>query len=194
MDQRTQNRNAIIFWILIFAITFLITYRAASQTKEIEHYVSFSTGVDIRNAIVGSGQTNHKPALDLLYQFSMVSKKTEINIGYERFQKIGFEKLTFGLGYHFPLYGYAFGKEINTEIIPSLEPTLIGRWGDQWGTTSSHLTIGANLAFRVNLSKNIAVEFSSNFLPRSDLSARYPELYSKAPVIVSNYLKLVCKI
>jgi len=189
----TRKANQTLIVIVIFVIA-LICGIANAQTKEQEHYLAFSAGLDIKNATIGSKATGDKAALDMLYQFAIVSKGIEVNLGYERFNAISFEKFTFGVGYHFPLYGRIGNKVIKTVLIPSIEPTLIGRWGDEWECRSSHLSIGGNLALRWNLSDKTAVELLSNFLPRTDLYARYPEMHSSVPIVPSYYLKLIYKI
>ena len=183
------NQSSIIIFIILFS-----AFTTYSQHKDQEHYIYFSGALDFRNAISGSQPTNNKPALDLLYQFGMVGQNIEVNIGYEQFKAICFEKYTIGVGYHFPLYGRIGNTIIKTVLIPSIEPTLIGRWGDEWQTTSSHLSIGGNLSLRWHLSDKIGLELLSNFLPRTDLYARYPEIHSSVPVIMSNYLKIIYKI
>lgn len=172
----------------------LLATTALAQPKEYEHYIAFSAAVDIRNATSGSSLTNDKPALDLLYQFAMVGQNFEVNIGYESFNAICFEKYTVGVGYHFTLYGYVFDKEIKTILIPSIEPTIIGRWGGEWQCKSSHLSVGGNIALRWHLSDKTAVELLCNALPRTDLSSRYPEVNSTAPIIISNYVKIIYKL
>jgi len=194
MTNQNQNRNHVIFWISIIIVTLLVTFKSHSQPKDQEHYLAFSTGLDIKNAIIGSKATGDKPALDLLCQFAMVSQNIEVNIGYERFNAICFDKFTFGVGYHFPLYGRIGNKVIKTVLIPSIEPTLIGRWGDEWECRSSHLSISGNLALRWHLSDKTALEFLSNFLPRTDLYSRYPEIHSSVPIVPSYYLKIIYKI
>jgi hypothetical protein len=164
-----------------------------SQSKNEEHYYYFSTAVDIRNAIVGSDPTNNKPALDVLYQAAIVGHNVEVNIGYESFNRISFDKYTVGVGYHFPLYGYIFGKEIKTVLIPSTEFSLIGRWGKDWQGVSSHFTLGGNLGLRWHLSDKIAGELLTNALPRIDLKAKYPKLHDNIPIVYSIYVKLVYK-
>lgn len=164
------------------------------QKDEKETYIAFSTGVDIRNAIVGSKATGNKPALDVLYQFAMVGQNIEVTINYERFNTIHFDKFSFGVGYHFPLYARIGNSTVKTILVPSVEPlTLINRWGGGW-SSNSHLALGAvNLAFRWNLSDKIAIEWLNNALPRTDLSARYPQLNTSAPIVVSSYAKVLYK-
>lgn len=178
----------------LFLVAMLSFFATNAQPKETENYLAFSTGFDVRNSIVGSPATGNKPELDLIYQFEMISQNIDVNIGYERFNSIGFQKYTIGVGYHFPLYGRIGNKVIKTVLIPSIEPTIIDRWGNEWQTTSSHLTIGANIGLRWHLSDKTAVELQTNFLPRTDLKARYPELHNSVPIVTSCYLKFIYKI
>jgi len=195
MTANNPNKKEILFLILLLIISFLMVCNGYGQSKDREHYIGFSAAFDIRNGLAGSKPTDNKPALDVFYQAIIAAPcGVEINIGYETFKTIHFEKYTMGVGYHFPLYGRIGNRVIKTTLIPSIEPTLIGRWGSEWQTTSSHLSIGGNLALRWNINDKIAVELLSNFLPRTDLKARYPELHSKVPVINSNYLKIIYKI
>jgi len=149
--------------------------------------VYFSTGIDVRNAITGSKPTNNKSAIDAIIQFGMIDTNTEVTIGYERFSTIQFDKFCFGVGHHFNL-----NKEI--ALIPGIEPTLIGRWGENWQTTSSHLSIAGNLALRYKLSYHFSLELQMNALPRTDLKARYPEIHKTVPVICSNYFKILYRL
>ena len=165
-----------------------------SQAKDQEHYKYFATAIDIRNAAIGSAPTNNKPALDLIYQAGIVSHNFEINISYESFNRIHFDKYAIGVGYHFPLYGYVLGKQVKTVLIPSIEPAMIGRWGTEWQTTSCHLTISGALSLRWFLTDHLGVELLHTITPRVDLYARYPELHSKIPMIQSNYLKVIYRI
>ncbi|SHN64343.1 hypothetical protein SAMN05444395_103106 [Flavobacterium fryxellicola] len=170
-----------------------------------DDYISFSSGFDLKNSTLGSAPTDDKAALDLLLQFSMVSRDVEINIGYETFPRLDFDKYTIGVGYHTHLYGNLFRKTIHTVFIPSIEPTLINRH-DDWGggigynQESSHLSLSLNFALRWNLSDSIAVEYSFNALPRTDLKAMYGKdmnitngkaSVSGVPIIGSNFIKFV---
>jgi hypothetical protein len=161
-----------------------------SQKKDKENYISFSTGLDVKNLIVGSKPTNNEPALNLFYQLSLVSNNVELNIGYENFNRIKFDKYTIGVGYHFPLHGNVFNKKTKIVMVISIEPSIINRWGDNWGTVSSHLTIGGNIGFRMLITDEVGVEFLVNALPRTDLSSRYPETNPTIPIIYSNFIKV----
>ena len=166
----------------------LFSIAASSQN------VYVSAGLDIKNATIGSDSTNNEPKIDALFQFGMIGGKTEVAVGYERFNSICFDKMFFSVGHHFPLYGNIFRKEIKTILIPSIEPSLIGRWGSEWETKSGHLTIGASLALRYEISYRISAEFQTNALPRVDLFARYPEAHSGMPFIFSNYFKILYRL
>ena len=189
----------------LFLLLVLFVSIGYSQSKEKDGYIAFSGAFDVRNAIIGSTPTQNKPELDVLFQFAMVGNNLEVNVGYERFNAIDFEKYTIGVGYHFPLYGYVFGQPIKTTFIPSIEPTLIGRWGT-WGgglgdtQVSSHLSLGGNLAFRWDITDNFAFEYLFNALPRTDLSTMYGEnmditrdraSIAGVPIIGSNYFKFI---
>lgn len=187
-----------LFLLLVSAIAF------AQSDKE--NYLSFSGALDARNLVSGSEPTDNKSGLNYLLQFAMVSRNFEINVGYERFSMIQFSKNTIGFGYHIPLHARIGSMNIKTTIIPSIEPTLINRWGN-WGggisseQKSSHLSVGANLAYRIHISDSIAVEYMFNALPRVDINAMYGNANWKErkslngiPVVGSNYIKLVYKI
>lgn len=144
-------------------------------------------GFDVKNAIFGSKPTNNKPALDVVIEFGMIGGKTEIVVGYEEFKDINFDKFSFGVGHRF---------RINDKfiLIPSIEPSLIGRWGLSWQTISSHLTLGASVALRYKLSNSFSLELQSNVLPRTDLMARYPDINQNSQIIISNYLKIIYRL
>ena len=164
-------------------ILLLVTALTFAQNDK-ENYLSFSGALDARNLISGSNPTNNESALNYLLQFAMVSKNFEVNVGYERFSMIQYSKNTIGFGYHIPLHTRIGNLNIKSTIIPSIEPTLINRWG-KWGggisyeQKSSHLTVGANLAYRIHISDSIAIEYLFNALPRVDLSAMYGSASTK---------------
>lgn len=172
---------------VIMAILLLLSTSIYSQ-------VYVSAGIDVRNAVIGSDPTNNKPAFDGIFQFGMIGGNTEVSIGYERFNKICFDKMFFSIGHQFPLYAYVSGKEIKTLLITSVEPTLIGRWGEVWQTKSSHLSVGVSIGLRYQLNDKFDIELNVNALPRTDLSTRYPEVNKEIPVIISNYFKVIYRL
>lgn len=176
-----------------FTLLLLSVIAFAQPRKPQEHYYYFSAAIDVRNATVGSAPTNNKPQLDALYQLGIVSQNIEVNIGYENFNAISFSKYSVGVGYHFPLYSYPFGHEIKTVLVPSIEPTIINRWGNEWECNSSHLSIGANIGFRWHITDYFAGELLYNALPRIDLKARYPKLHQDIPIVNSIYAKIIYK-
>lgn len=183
-------------------ILLLLTTLSYSQEKD--GYTAFSAGFDVKNTLSGSQATNNKPALDGLYQFSMVGFDGEGVISYERFEKIGFSKWFFGGGYHFPLYCYTRGgKEIRTVLVPTLGIALINRF-DKAYNPQSHLTIEGNLALRWHLLNNLAFETQLSLLPRvdlkyrneksstpDDLSKKYLITIDGLPIVPSVYVKFV---
>ncbi len=176
----------------------LLLLLSCSVYAQKDNYISFSAAIDIKNGLVGSKPTNCEPKLDVIYQFSLVDRNVEVNVSYELFNAIGFNKYSAGVGYHFKLYGYVFKNEIKTTIIPSIEPTLIGRWktklNNDWYDSSSHMTLGANLEIKWDLNEKLSLGIQCNALPRVDLSSRYRDVYDKAPVIFSNYFKISYKL
>jgi len=159
----------------------LILFTSLIFAQEKEHYIAVLGGLDVKNTAVIS-------------KFLMVGKNVEVNIVYERFNSISFSKFGFGIGYQIPLYAYFGMTEIKTVFIPSVEPCLIDRWGSEWQTSSSHLSIGVNGSFRWFLTEHLGTEILINALPRTDLKARYPEINSSVPVTVTGYLCLIYKI
>lgn len=177
-----------------FTLLLLLTTIAFSQPrKPQEHYYYFSAALDVRNATFGSAPTNYNPEIDALYQMGIVSQNIEVNIGYENFNAISFSKYSVGVGYHFQLYAYPFGHEIKTVLVPSLEPTIINRWGTEWECSSSHLSIGANIGLRWHFTDYLGVELLYNALPRVDLKARYPTANPTIPIVNSIYTKIIYK-
>lgn len=174
----------------------LLLLTTLSYAQEKDGYITFSAGFDVKNTLSGSQATNNKPALDGLYQFSMVGSNIEGVISYEHFQKIGFSKFSFGGGYHFQLYYYTRGgKEIRTVFIPTVGVALINRF-DKAYNPQSHLTIENNLALRWYLLNNFAFETQLNLLPRVDLKyrnekSRTPDDLSKKYLIVIDGLPIV---
>ncbi|MGL5112300.1 MAG: hypothetical protein ACRC6O_06650 [Flavobacterium sp.] len=184
----------------------LLAYACSFGQSDKENYISFSGALDARNLVSGSEPTNNKSGFNYLLQFAMVSRNFEVNVGYERFSMIQFSKYTIGFGYHIPLYARIGNMQLKSCIIPSVEPTLINRWGN-WGggiafdQKSSHLSVGGNLAYRIHISDSLAVEYLFNVLPRVDINAMYGNSNWKErrstsgiPIVGSNYFKLVYKL
>lgn len=189
----------------ITALLLFITASSFAQQDK-DNYIAFTAGFDVRNAIVGSTPTADEPALNYQLQFAMVSNNIEVNLGYEAFPRIDYDRYHIGVGYHFHLYGYALGKALHTTFIPTLEPSLIGRHGT-WGgglsynQTSSHLSVGLSLAFRWNINDNLSFGYRFNALPRTDLSAMYGEMSTRdrasiagIGIVGSNFLDLTYRL
>ena len=146
--------------------------------------LQFSIGIDAKNAIVGSDATGNNKELNYLFEFAMVSRKgIEVTIGYESFKAIKFDKYSVQVGYQFnPL------KRV--KIIPSLSYNIIGRYGEQWGSASSHLAVGANVGLRYNLSDTFDIELMGQGLQRVDLNTKYGGTNNN----FSGFVKLIYKI
>lgn len=174
---------------LIIALLFSIYSYSQEERFLANTYVS--AAFDIRNGIVGSDPTNNKAKVDGLYQFGMIGNNVEVTVGYENFNAIKFDRYFITAGYQFPLYAYIGGKEIKTTLITSYVASLIGRWGEEWGSTSSHLSlIGLNTALRYEISSRFAADVLVEAIPRVDLHTRYPEVHDNVPIKISVYLKI----
>lgn len=189
---------------LIILALMLVKCHLYSQTKK-DNYISFSGGLDLKNAIIGNDQTNNKSAIDYYLQFSIVYRNIETSVGYESFTKIQFERYFIGIGYHFPLYLSAWQKKFKTTFIPSIEPSLVNRWGTRpeglsFNESSSNFSIGGNLAFKWDINDEFAVEYSFNALPRTNLKAKHGDLSVKNHlndgdgIIGSSFVKFIWKV
>lgn len=185
--------------ILIVLLGFTIFSGYSQQQKDT--YVSFTSGLTVKNEVIGSPPTNNEPSINYQFRFGMVGNNVELSIGYEAFPRLDFDKYTIGVGYHFHLYGNALRLPIHTVFIPSIEPSLIGRHGT-WGgglsynQVSSHLSLGLNLTFRWHITDTTAFEYSFNAIPRTDLSAMYGEKSTRdrasiagVAIVGNNFLK-----
>lgn len=190
--------------IVLILVLILVTCNSNSQTEK-DNYISFSGGLDVRNAIIGTDPTNNKSAIDYFLQFSIVHRNIETSVGYENFTKIRFDRYFIGIGYHFPLYLSAWQKNIKTTFIPSIEPSLVNRWGTwqeglNFKEPSSYFSVGGNLAFRWDINDEFAFEYSFNALPRTDLKTKYGDLSLKNNlsdgdgIVGSSFVKFIWKI
>ncbi|MGL2986722.1 hypothetical protein ACSVH5_03920 [Flavobacterium sp. RSSA_27] len=188
-----------------FLFILLITSISYAQRTN-ERFFSFSLAFDVENLIVGSKPTNFESAFNYFIQASRVSRNFEINLGYERFNRINFSKNTIGFGYHIPFSFDIGNKEINSRIILSTQPTLINRWSTWGGGLSenyrkSYFSVGVSFAYRLDISKSFALEYMFNALPREDIYHVYGNSGWKGrasingiPVVGSNFFKMVYKL
>lgn len=62
--------------IALFSMTLMF-----AQQKDKEHYIAFSAAIDMRNISTGSDASYNNPALDIIFQASIISAvNVEINI------------------------------------------------------------------------------------------------------------------
>jgi len=164
-------------------LALLLTNLASAQ------HVYFSTGVDLRNAIIGSKPTDNKPELNYLIEFKMVgNNNVEVGIGFEQFNAIDFNRMYASVGYRFPFIG-------NTILTPTIEPTLINRYNDWGGGISydlkqSFMTIGIGGTLEYSINDKIAVQLYCSALPRPDIKM----MYGTDKIVVSWFLKFVYKV
>ena len=155
-----------------------------------------SAGFDVRNLVIGSEATRNKSELDYILRLGMIGTvpnhitTLEAQVGYERFERLDYSRFFFGLGVQ--LYPF---KDIT--VIPTIEPSLIDRWSN-WGgglgaekLKSSHLTVGASLAVRYEVSYRISLEAQSCLLPRTDVYTMYRSLHNNVPIVVNNSLSVL---
>ncbi len=156
-------------------LIFLLLFTCLLQAQRKNGYVAFVVGADIKNVVIGSEATQNKPEFNILYKLSMVGDKVEVFAGYEQFKAIGYDKISFGVGYHI--------KYKKIALIPSIEPCLISR--EVNGFQTSNLSIGFNTSVRYFVAKNIGIELVFNALPRTDLKQLYPTIHRKIPIVDS---------
>lgn len=134
-----------------------------------------SATFDVRNATFGSAPTENKPEPNTNFKLAMVGNKgTEAGIGLELFPRIDYNRYYLFLGQQIKL-------SETLKLVPSLEPSIINRWGS-WGkglgyedNRSSHLTLGASLALRVKITDKLFLENQFSALPSTDLAAKYDD-------------------
>jgi hypothetical protein len=149
-----------------------------------------SANIDFRNSTFGSKPTNFKPAVDAIYKFGMIGSipghktKIEITIGYEVFNRIKFDRYFSTIGVQIPITEKLIA-------IPSYEFSIIGRWGQEWQTVSSHLAVlGSNVVLRYKLNDKFSFDFTTAILDRVDLNTRY----GGSNVRISNYVGINYKL
>lgn len=160
-------------------ITLLLLLIALSSSAQ---KINFSFSTDVKNITKGSKATNYTSQLNYISKIELQSKKASVSFGVENFKSIRFERYFIGVGSIFNI------KKVN--VVYSIETSVIGRYGKDWGTKSSHLALGGNLDVSYSITKNIMLGISSNILRRTDLKSRYPEVHTRTPTVVSNFLKL----
>ncbi len=175
-------KNILLLCILLLSI---IGY-AQPNTKE--SYIGLTAGFDARNALFGSEATRNKPALDGIIGISLVGCSTVVNMNYESFKKIGFEKWSTGIGYKFPLYGWAFGDIRKTDFIPSVNLDMISR--DIEHQKFSVFGASIDLTLQWMLSDQFGVQATANVAQRPDIQLLYNQNY----LVKSGYIKLIYKI
>jgi hypothetical protein len=163
-------------------IALLLTNLATAQ------HVYFASGIDLRNAIIGSDPTNNKPELNYSLEFKMVGNNNfEAGIGFEQFNIIDFNRMYFTAGYRFEIGEFT--------IIPTIEPTIINRYGN-WGggidydMKQSFMTIGIGSALEYSFNDAFGVQLYFSALPRPDIKM----MYEDNKIVISGFAKIIYKI
>lgn len=185
--------------LLIIILLMISTLGYCQPPSEKDAYIAGTFAFDMRNATFGSKPTGDNPALDYMIGANVVGDNVDLSLGYENFNKIKFDRMFVGLGYHFPLYAYVFNEEIKTTFQPSLEASVISRtWTENYTyqgkayseqIKGSFFTPSLNLGFRWDVTDHIGFEFDTHFCPRPDI--KY--LYNDDKIVISNYFKVVYK-
>jgi hypothetical protein len=161
----------------------LIPLFASGQSKP---YVSFSVGVDVRNALIGSQPTNNKPEVDYLIGFNMISyNRFDVGIFYENFNRIKFTRYGASVGYQLPITE-------KLTLTPAVEFSLINR-GEverEFEGNGGFISYGVNCKLQYPILNNLDVSLKGNFIKRNDLSY----LYGGTNLLFSGYFEFVYKL
>jgi len=148
--------------------------------------VSFSAGVDVRNAFVGSQPTQNKPEVDYLLGFNMISfNRFDVGIFYENFNRIKFTRYGCSVGYQLPITEKLI-------VTPSIEFSLINR-GEvekEFSGNGGFMSYGLNCKVQYEILDNFCIGLKGNYIKRNDLSY----LYGGTNLLFSGYLELAYKI
>jgi hypothetical protein len=148
-------------------------------------YVYFSFSTDVKNAIFGSEPTKNKPELNYIAQFTMVGNNyIEIGIGYEEFKTINYSRYFISCGYQFQITD-------KVKLIPSIEPSIINRWGN-WGNGIDYNQKASflSLSGSINLQHKLNDEFSIGLNFNSSLRPDTKAMYNTNNLVYSVFLKL----
>ncbi len=157
----------------------LLLFIASTSFAQSDPYVYFTANADLRNAALGSDSTGNKPEVNSEFKFGMTGQGFEVAIGYEIFPRIDYER-----------YFISVSKMIefrNLTVVPSIEPSIIGR-SDDWGgglgykdNDSSHLSVGIAVPVRYHLNDSWAIEGVFDAIIRTDDMAKYRDSFKVTP-------------
>lgn len=159
--------------ILILLISPLISY---SQD------VYAIASIDVRNAVVGSAPTLNKPAADILITLGARGNKGfTVEVGYEHFQEIEFQKMFFAMGYTF------ISDSKKLELAITLDPTYITRdWkSENYVGKQNYRALGQSTRLTYNFNETYGISAIGNALRRTDLAERY---HHKTEIVYSLYV------
>lgn len=148
--------------------------------------VSFSAGIDVRNAVIGSKPTHNKPEVDYLLGFNMISdNRFDVGIFYENFNRIKFTRYGFTVGYQLPITEKLI-------VTPSFEFSIINRnevERDFYGS-AGFMSYGLNCKLQFEVLDNFCVGLKGNYIKRNDLSY----LYGGTNLLFSGYFEVTYNI
>jgi len=145
-------------------IIFLLLFSISTIAQNIDPYVSFSGGIDTRNATIGSTPTKDKPELDFLIGFQMVSfSRIEVGIFYENFKRIEFSRYGVSAGYQFTICD-------KLSLTPALQFSMINRGPveQEYSGHGSFLSYGGILNVKYHIGGNFYLGAKGELILRTD--------------------------
>lgn len=142
-----------------------------------EYHGFITSGIDVRNAIVGSKPTNNQSALDIQFKVGARANSLEVALFYETFRRIDFQAYGVNVNGVFQLYK-------NFDVALGVGGGSVIRYKDY-----NFLMVETNSEIRYDLSKCI-IGFQLNNRLRNDLKQ-----YGKSmPIVNSVFLNFTYKL
>jgi len=157
---------------LFILLLFVATFSATAQ-------VTFSIGADVVNAVVGSKPTNNQPKLNLFTAVKITDPYSGfgVNVSYEHFEAIEFQKFGFGVAKSFT------EKNITYSTILELNSTI------RYNSPIQHTSFGLLNQIEYRFYKGFAVGLMAQIQKRKDLEYYYNEknAYRFSTFLTLNY-------
>jgi len=149
----------------------------ASQTSTAQ--VTFSIGADVVNAVVGSKPTNNQPKLNLFTAVKITDPYSGfgVNVSYEHFEAIEFQKFGFGVAKSFT------EKKLTYSAILELNSTI------RYNSDKQHTSFGLLNQIEYRFYKGFAIGLTTQIQKRKDLEFYYNEknAYRFSTFLTLNY-------
>ena len=143
---------------LFILLLFVATFSATAQ-------VTFSIGADVVNAVVGSSPTNNQPKLNLFTAVKITDPYSGfgVNVSYEHFEAIEFQKFGFGVAKSFT------EKNITYSAILELNSTI------RYNSHLQHTSFGLINQIEYRFYKGFAIGLTAQIQKRKDLEFYFNE-------------------